>query len=209
MDEFDALGRDAFLEKYGYGKATQYFLVRNGKYYDSKAIAGVAHGYEHPELGPLLSNKVHGGFGGAKTKLEELGFEITVSPVPEEISVWLVRAGERGQAEALNFEQGVVSIGWAELPDVAGVATIEEMRELYSEIYPDTTANVSTQARQVFLFAHELAVGDYVLTPLKSRRGYVAVGRVAGPYAYRLETPFIPEGQHTHPVEWLSRGTPV
>ena len=43
--EFDRLGRDSFLNTYGFGKARGYFLVHNGQAYDSKAIAGVAHQY--------------------------------------------------------------------------------------------------------------------------------------------------------------------
>ena len=43
--EFDSLGRDSFLNTYGFGKARGYFLVHNGQAYDSKAIAGVAHQY--------------------------------------------------------------------------------------------------------------------------------------------------------------------
>ena len=46
IQEFDQLGRDAFLKKYGFRKAQSYDLRINGRSYDSKAIAGVAHGYE-------------------------------------------------------------------------------------------------------------------------------------------------------------------
>jgi 5-methylcytosine-specific restriction protein A len=42
--EFDALGRDAFLAKYGFERARQYRLVHETREYDSKAIAGVAFG---------------------------------------------------------------------------------------------------------------------------------------------------------------------
>ena len=57
LDEFDQLGRDAFLEKYGFGRARRYFVRRDGSYYDSKAVAGAAVGFEHPERGPLRSNE--------------------------------------------------------------------------------------------------------------------------------------------------------
>jgi hypothetical protein len=43
--EFDRLGRDSFLNTYGFGRARGYFLVHNGQAYHSKAIAGVAHQY--------------------------------------------------------------------------------------------------------------------------------------------------------------------
>lgn len=48
MEEFDALGREVFLKRYGFGIAHRYFLVHGGKKYDSKAIVGVAHGFENP-----------------------------------------------------------------------------------------------------------------------------------------------------------------
>jgi len=37
--EYDLLGRDAFLEKYGFGRSLTYYLVHDGREYDSKAIA--------------------------------------------------------------------------------------------------------------------------------------------------------------------------
>jgi hypothetical protein len=43
--EYDRLGQDRFLEKYGFGVARSYWLVIDGKTYDSKAIVGAAHGF--------------------------------------------------------------------------------------------------------------------------------------------------------------------
>ena len=40
IDEFDRIGRDAFLERYGYSPARRYFFEFDGKLYDSKAIVG-------------------------------------------------------------------------------------------------------------------------------------------------------------------------
>lgn len=53
LDEFDELGREAFLSKYEFGRARRYFVRRDGKYYDSKAIAGAAVGYQYPEKGSI------------------------------------------------------------------------------------------------------------------------------------------------------------
>jgi 5-methylcytosine-specific restriction protein A len=39
--EYDQVGQDPFLGKYGFGKARGYFLVHDGQLYDSKAIAWV------------------------------------------------------------------------------------------------------------------------------------------------------------------------
>jgi hypothetical protein len=80
LDEFDLVGRESFLSKYSFGKARRYFVRRNGKYYDSKAIAGAAMGYQDPAAGPLTSDEFSGGEHGAKATLEELGFEVVPRP---------------------------------------------------------------------------------------------------------------------------------
>src|ERR1700704_49226 len=80
LDEFDALGREAFLDKYGFGRARRYFVRRDGNYYDSKAIAGAAVGFEHPDRGPLANTEFSGGEQGAKARLEELGFDVIPRP---------------------------------------------------------------------------------------------------------------------------------
>ncbi|MGH2656736.1 MAG: hypothetical protein ACRDIZ_08595 [Actinomycetota bacterium] len=78
VQEFDRLGRDTFLEKYHFGKAYNYFLVIDRRLYDSKAVLGVAHGYEFPDKGPLRGAQFSGGQATVKRKLEELGFDVRV-----------------------------------------------------------------------------------------------------------------------------------
>jgi hypothetical protein len=80
LDEFDEIGREAFLNKYRFGHARRYFVRRNGKYYDSKAIAGAAMGFQDPQRGPLRSNEFSGGEQGSKAKLEQLGFDVVPRP---------------------------------------------------------------------------------------------------------------------------------
>jgi 5-methylcytosine-specific restriction protein A len=75
ISEFDRLGRAAFLNTYGFGRARGYFLIHNGQPYDSKAIAGVAHQYL-PGRAPLKSDEFSGGEDAAAGRLRELGFEI-------------------------------------------------------------------------------------------------------------------------------------
>ena len=74
IEEFDALGRTAFLERYGFGKANAYFLVEGGDLYDSKAILGAAHGHQFGT--PLRSGDFSGGEATVAPKLKELGFEV-------------------------------------------------------------------------------------------------------------------------------------
>jgi len=74
IDEFRADGRDAFLEKYGYRYATEYYLHHEGNPYDSKAIVGVARKFDRPELGPASSKEFSGGKDAAAGRAQELGF---------------------------------------------------------------------------------------------------------------------------------------
>jgi len=78
MAECDRLGRMDFLARYGYGSAQEYVVKYNGKAYDSKAVAGVAHMFEFPDLGPLKKGDFSGGVrsGAAAKKLSQLGFQI-------------------------------------------------------------------------------------------------------------------------------------
>lgn len=74
LDEYDELGREVFLRKYGYRKAHTYILVYEGKEYDSKAIAGVAHKYRYGE--PLTPQDLSGGVGHAVDWLIREGFTV-------------------------------------------------------------------------------------------------------------------------------------
>jgi hypothetical protein len=80
IEECDRLGREAFLRKHGYGEARRYFLAHQGQLYNSKAIVGVAFGYQYPDLGPLTRDEFSGGENTVQRKLEELGFEMQVLP---------------------------------------------------------------------------------------------------------------------------------
>ena len=57
IEEFDQVGRNYFLKKYHFGHAKSYWLVYDGRKYDSKAIIGVAHKYARPDLGQLKNFK--------------------------------------------------------------------------------------------------------------------------------------------------------
>lgn len=76
INEYNKLGRDVFLNKYGFRPARLYFLAYDGKLYDAKAIIGVAHRYEFPQKGPLKPAEFSGGERTVKQKLEELGFKV-------------------------------------------------------------------------------------------------------------------------------------
>jgi Domain of unknown function (DUF3883) len=76
VEEFNSLGREGFLAKYKFGRARAYYLKIEEAYYDSKAILGVAHGIEHPNLGTLTAGDFSGGENTVAKKLESLGFTV-------------------------------------------------------------------------------------------------------------------------------------
>jgi len=84
LTEFDTLGADAFLSKYGFADAKRYWIEWNGKRYPSKAIAGVAHKYiDGQQLLPSAS--FTGGEGSVVPKLRQLGFVVNS---PERNPAW-------------------------------------------------------------------------------------------------------------------------
>ena len=75
IEEFDRLGRNSFLKKYGFERARKYVLQKDGHSYDSKAIAGAAHGYL-PGHTALKPNEFSGGEATVQRTLEGLGFVV-------------------------------------------------------------------------------------------------------------------------------------
>ena len=78
LDEFVRLGRHAFLSIHGFKPARDYFVIdpRTGIPADSKAIVGVAYGYQYPEQGPLRPEEFSGGDATVVPLLHSLGFTV-------------------------------------------------------------------------------------------------------------------------------------
>ena len=79
--EYDELGCDEFLSRYGYKQATRYLLVHEGRTYDSKAIAGVAHKFDQGRA--LRPDEFSGGRSHAAGWLDRLGFVVRSSRSPD------------------------------------------------------------------------------------------------------------------------------
>lgn len=76
--EFETLGRAAFLDRYGFNGARDYFLLHKGKRYDSKPIAAVAHRWAPDGDGRALTAlELSGGRADAARRLRDLGFTVT------------------------------------------------------------------------------------------------------------------------------------
>ncbi|MGW6377059.1 HNH endonuclease [Rhodococcus sp. NPDC055112] len=82
LAECEDLGDDAFLAKYEFGRATAYVIHHNGRTYDSKAIAGAAHGHL-PGRAPLRKDEFSGGEKTVARKLRKLGFHVPPARSPK------------------------------------------------------------------------------------------------------------------------------
>ncbi|MGV2980643.1 restriction endonuclease [Camelimonas sp. ID_303_24] len=116
------------------------------------------------------------------------------------MTLWLVRSGKYGEREALALANGVAVIGWDEMPDLATRKDRANLAAALQATYPDEKGKTLTNwESQLWPFAHMMAVGDLVVMPLKTRAA-IAIGRVSGPYRYRID---LGDARHTRPVEWL------
>jgi MoxR-like ATPase len=212
IDEFDRLGRDEFLDKYGFGVARDYVVIHEGREYDSKALLGAAFGYEHPEDGPLQHHEFHGGAGTVVPALAKLGFQIvrrSLASGGRTPRVWVIRAGSEGQNEALALQEGVAVLGWAELGRLSAEMSLDDLKDKIRSAGEERAPSIAAQAGQIYRFMHEVQDEDLVILPLRRRSNHVAVGRVAGPYLYREDAPFSgTDAKNTRAVEWLAAEIP-
>lgn len=81
IGEHDELGRERFLSTYGFGRARSYLLVHEGREYDSKAIAGVAHRWDQGRA--LRPEEFSGGQDHAAAWLKRAGFRVRAVKSPE------------------------------------------------------------------------------------------------------------------------------
>ena len=75
IEEYDQIGRDAFLAKYGFDRSRKFVVVCEGRQYDSKPLLAAAHGFQHPDQGPLRAYHFSGGHP-TTSRLRALGFTI-------------------------------------------------------------------------------------------------------------------------------------
>ncbi|MFF5411645.1 HNH endonuclease [Streptomyces albidoflavus] len=81
LQEYDDLGAEQFLSLYGYQRARKLLILHDGREYDSKAVAGVAHKHRHGR--PLAAREFSGGHGHAVEWLIREGFQVGASRSPK------------------------------------------------------------------------------------------------------------------------------
>lgn len=115
------------------------------------------------------------------------------------MKLWLLKSAGTLEDEERILEDSVVTIGWAELPDLSH-RNEEQLKKLMLEKYPSVRGELSeTWAGEIYSFITKIEKGDLVAVPFKTRNE-VLIGKVTGDYEYRQITGFI---RHVRKVRWL------
>ena len=120
------------------------------------------------------------------------------------MAVWVIRAGDSGKDEYGEwfFDAGLLAIGFGQRRSVSEYATRDALRRYIQNDRNNkpSAPKATNAARQLWLFANEIEVGDMILTPRTRPDMLAAVGRVTGDYAFRPD--LLAGGLHTRTVQW-------
>lgn len=123
------------------------------------------------------------------------------------MSIWLFRAGKRGEYEEKFLTDGRIYLTWPNLKiNLAEYADrnrhLQKLLELYPSEKPNTVKNWETQ---IYPIAHRMETGDWVILPSK-RTSTIHIGAVTGAYTYdeSHEDPYY----HYRSVNWFAKDIP-
>lgn len=155
MEEFDELRQDGFLSKYKFGPAKKWFIHHQGRRYDAKAIAGVAHRHLGSGSSYLNGKDFHTGKGSkALEKLRNLGFVLggrdarAVDIAPEDAS--------SEPCNSMNFEDHRPTV----LRAIKERRGQQKFREKLLQAYENRCAISSCSIVDVLESAHIYPYGD-------------------------------------------------
>jgi 5-methylcytosine-specific restriction protein A len=173
--EFDRLSRDEFLRTNHFGRANTYFLELDGHLYDSKAIAGYAHGISTGVL--LLSKGFTGGEQSVAHRLETLGFRVLKLPKPDwtreeiilacelvEANGWKQLDGRDPRVQELSalLQSGAIHPAAPRNPDFRNPAGVARKTHNIVSTHPDFRGTVS-HGNQL----DEEVLGDFLADPAR------------------------------------------
>ena len=106
---------------------------------------------------------------------------------------------------ALSEEYPHICIGWSDMGDLSGISTKDELYAKYDVIYPDSkTRKKGQDIGQVWRFAKEMQVGDYVVF---ADENVCHIGRIISDYFFddTVHEEQDPDYTNTRKVEWLKK----
>jgi restriction system protein len=123
------------------------------------------------------------------------------------VALWVVRAGRRGQHLTKFRDDNRVYLTWSGFNvDLAPLESRTDVSRALEQAYPDLRGmRLANNTGQIWRFAKEIAVGDWVIVPDRST-GSINVGEVTGPYVH------VPDGPdpyfHYHDLGWIGTDVP-
>lgn len=123
----------------------------------------------------------------------------------ESQKVYLTRGGQLGDDEETAIERGLAIVGFTEIPSLESAKDYQSVFSIVQSSMPGAKNRaIGNRAGQLWAFAVAMQPGDIVVMPRKLT-SQVALGRVAGPYAYQQ---IGGEYRHTRPVKWTRSDVP-
>jgi len=124
------------------------------------------------------------------------------------MSLWLVRAGSRGEFEEKYLAENRVYLTWGELShDLSQITSQAKLCDLMEQVYPNNAAkNNVNQGSHIWTFIHELKTGDWIVMP-SILKPVIHFAKVTGNYQFDIKAE--PHFCHYRQVEWFARDIPI
>ena len=119
------------------------------------------------------------------------------------MTLWLIRAGSRGEHEQKFLDEGKVYVAWDGLNvDLKALADRQALIQAMAQRYPDEKPKALINwSSQVWSFGCEMAEGDWVVMPSKIQSG-LYFGELKGNYHYEASGP--DPYFHWREINWFS-----
>lgn len=116
------------------------------------------------------------------------------------MKLWFLKAAGTFEDEEIILKESVITIGWAEFPNLSHVKNEEQVKKIMLEKYPGMQeVRGCAWAGEICSFITKIKKGDFVAVPLKSKNE-VLIGKVTGNYDFKQLSNFI---SHVRKVRWL------
>jgi restriction system protein len=119
------------------------------------------------------------------------------------MTLWLIRAGSRGEHEQKFLDEGKVYLTWGGFnADISPLSDRQALIQMLEQVYPDEKPKALINASsQIWSFGREMAAGDWVVMPSKIQSG-LYFGELKGSYNYAASGP--DPYFHWREIDWFS-----
>ena len=118
----------------------------------------------------------------------------------DQTAVWVVRGGNNNELASQVKPRNAVAIGWSSVGDIAKISSRDELRDAMES--SDPGSGTPGSVGQLYRFAREIKIGDYILTPEKIT-AEIHISKCTEPYKYDASI-FGSDYPHIRPVEYLN-----